>query len=198
MGTAKAAPLVWINGFPGSGKLTVAKAIATLHHNTIVLDNHKLIDPVEARFSRTHPDYQKERRRYRQAVLDEYVCDAAMLSKLVICTDFQSSNELGRSVAMEYEAAADKAGRVFVPIYLTCDIDVNLERIGTLDRVNSGTTKLTDIRVLKDMCSRCELFCFDDRTGLTIDSTHVPPLETARNILVFLQESSNYDCVVTL
>jgi len=86
MAATKAAPLVWINGFPGSGKLTVATAIAMLREGVIVLDNHKLIDPVEARISRTHPDYQRERQSYRKAILDEYVCGAAMLSRLVIFT----------------------------------------------------------------------------------------------------------------
>jgi hypothetical protein len=80
------APLVWINGFPGSGKLTVATAIATMHKSAIVLDNHKLIDPVEARFPRTHPSYQHERRSYRQAVLEKYACDTNTLSRLVVFT----------------------------------------------------------------------------------------------------------------
>lgn len=82
----KAAPLVWINGFPASGKLTVATALATLHGAAIVLDNHKLIDPVEARFPRTHPDYHSERQRYRKAILDEFVLDTATLSRMVIFT----------------------------------------------------------------------------------------------------------------
>ncbi|KAK1772247.1 hypothetical protein QBC33DRAFT_520646 [Phialemonium atrogriseum] len=110
MATTKAAPLVWINGFPGSGKLTVAMAISTLHKAVIVLDNHKLIDPVEAQFPRTHPCYQHERQSYRQAVLEKYVCDTATNSRLVVFTDFQSNNDLGRNVASEYRDAAYRAG----------------------------------------------------------------------------------------
>lgn len=86
MEATRAAPQVWINGFPGSGKLTVATAVATLHNTAIVLDNHKLIDPVEAKYPRTHPFYQLERQLYRQAMLDGYVCSPATLSRLVICT----------------------------------------------------------------------------------------------------------------
>jgi hypothetical protein len=82
----KAAPLVWINGFPGCGKLTMATALATLHGAAILLDNHKLIDPVEAQLPRSHPDYQRKRRLYRQAILDEFVLDTATLSRLVIFT----------------------------------------------------------------------------------------------------------------
>lgn len=85
-GVIKAAPLVWINGFPGCGKLTMATALATLHGAAIVLDNHKLIDPVEAQLPRTHPDYQKKRQLYREVILDEFVFDTATLSRLVIFT----------------------------------------------------------------------------------------------------------------
>lgn len=86
MNPAKPAPLLWINGFPGSGKLTVAKIIAQLTSDAIILDNHKLIDPVEAKFPRIHPDYQKERHLYRQAIFQEHVFGETTLSKLIVFT----------------------------------------------------------------------------------------------------------------
>lgn len=43
-----AAPLVWIGVFPGTGKLTVARAWPVLDGPSIVIDNHQL-DPVDAR-----------------------------------------------------------------------------------------------------------------------------------------------------
>jgi len=64
----------------------MATALATLHGAAIVLDNHKLIDPVEAQLPRTHPDYQKKRQLYREVILDEFVFDTATLSRLVIFT----------------------------------------------------------------------------------------------------------------
>ena len=97
MATTNAAPVVWINGFPGSGKLTVAMAISTLDQTVIVLDNHKLIDPVEARFPRTHPCYQQERQSYRQAVLEKYVCDTATKSRLVVFTGMDGTCFLWRN-----------------------------------------------------------------------------------------------------
>jgi hypothetical protein len=57
MPTAVKAPVVWINGFPGTGKKTIADAMKQLDPNILVLDNHKLIDPVAAAFSREHPEY---------------------------------------------------------------------------------------------------------------------------------------------
>jgi hypothetical protein len=90
---------------------------------------------------------------------------------------------------MEYRAAARSAGRPFVPVYLTCDVDENLQRVAHPDRVNSKTGKLTDIQVLKDIRSRCELFRFADGPHLTVDSTSMSPLEQATKVLAVLENN---------
>ncbi|KAJ5109954.1 hypothetical protein N7532_002599 [Penicillium argentinense] len=208
MKPAKPTPLVWINGFPGSGKLTVTKFIAQLNPDTLILDNHTLIDPVEAKFPPLHPDYLKERHLYRQAILKKHVYDEATIDKLVIFTgmylksqvqcmagvayailDFQSDNELGRDVATEYKDAAHESGRPFLPVYLVCDVDANLERVSTLERIDSGTKKLTNAQLVKHLRGKCDLFRFDDCPGLELDTTNAPPLEIASKILDFVENS---------
>ncbi|OQE21674.1 hypothetical protein PENSTE_c011G09754 [Penicillium steckii] len=185
-----AAPLIWINGFPGSGKLTVAKVFKQLtQDDTIILDNHQLIDPVEARFPRLHPEYQKERHLYRQAIFKEHVYNKAKLSKIVVFTDFQSNNELGRDTATEYKISALESGRVFLPVYLICDLTTNLTRVNTIERVDSGTKKLTNVELVKNLRGKCDLFRFDDCPGLTLDSTGASPLEIASKILDFVESS---------
>lgn len=89
--TTKKGPVVWINGFPGSGKLTVATAVAALCQSVTLLDNHKLIDPVEARTPRSHPDYQQERKLYRELVLKRYVGNPVTFADLVIFTGTEST-----------------------------------------------------------------------------------------------------------
>lgn len=100
MAPARRAPVVWINGFPGSGKLTVATAIAGMDRTAIVLDNHQLIDPVEEWFERSHPSYQDERPLFRQAALDRHVRDVDMLLQLVVFTGKSSNSFL--PIAMSY------------------------------------------------------------------------------------------------
>jgi hypothetical protein len=58
-----AAPLGWINTFPGSEKLTVARILLERSgkEEMAVIDNHQSIEPVEAKFSRDLPGYQNER-----------------------------------------------------------------------------------------------------------------------------------------
>ena len=80
------APLVWLNGFPGTGKLTVAKELVALGGNIILVDNHSMIDPVEARFPRTHAAYQAERRLQRSLVFRDSVHNEDRFSQIVIFT----------------------------------------------------------------------------------------------------------------
>ncbi len=85
----QARPLVWINAFPGTGKHTTAKELVKLFgsgDDVQLVHNHSLIDPVEAQFSRSHPDYQKERRRVRQTAFTDLVVDPSTLSRTVIFT----------------------------------------------------------------------------------------------------------------
>jgi hypothetical protein len=72
-------PLIYINAFPGTGKLTIARALISLLSSSkptsapVLLDNHTLIDPVPAKYTRDHPNYAQERRRVRKKALREYV-----------------------------------------------------------------------------------------------------------------------------
>ncbi|ENH67553.1 hypothetical protein FOC1_g10010836 [Fusarium oxysporum f. sp. cubense race 1] len=167
MPTTIKAPVMWINGFPGTGKNTIADAMKQLDPSILVLDNHKLIDPVAAVISRDHPEYSSH-------------------DHLVVFTDsldFQSDNELGQSVAHEYANAASYAGRPFLPVYLTCGLEANIERVDHAEQVASGTTKILDQWLLRDTRGRCELFKFQGYPGLMIDSTEKTALENAKKIL---------------
>jgi uridine kinase len=51
--------LIWINGFPGSGKPTAANALVNLvgEDKIHLIDNHQFIDAVEAKTTRSTPNY---------------------------------------------------------------------------------------------------------------------------------------------
>jgi hypothetical protein len=94
--------------------------------------------------------------------------------------DFQSDNELGRATAQEYCQAAQKAGRLFVPIYVSCDAEVNIERATSRERTLGATTKLTDPDLIRDLRSRCKLFQFESPyEAFHIDTTDLAPKDVA-------------------
>lgn len=88
---AMAAPLIWINGFPGTGKLTIARELAGLDERIKVIDNHQLIDPVEARFPRSHPQYQAARKEERARVFAKWVLGEEHLGHTIVFTGRYSS-----------------------------------------------------------------------------------------------------------
>ncbi|PSN60060.1 hypothetical protein BS50DRAFT_656280 [Corynespora cassiicola Philippines] len=139
----------------------------------LLIDNHSSIDPVEAEYPRDHSDYQLERRRAREAAFQRTVENPAFRTRTIILTDFQSNNDLGRAVAAEYAEAAQRAGRLFLPIYLDCDIDENARRVASSQRKISGTTKLWSAEVLADMRA------IEGMGGITLDVTHMSPEEAA-------------------
>lgn len=84
------------------GKLTVAQCLVCCFgsgYNVKVIQNHLLIDPIEAICSRDDPAYQPLRRQLRQVILRAV---ASFPDTMFIFTDFQSDNTLGRSVCDEY------------------------------------------------------------------------------------------------
>lgn len=86
------APVIYLNGFPGSGKLTIALAMQALIPDSKVLDNHSLIDPVEQFCRRGTAYYFSERGEYRRAMLKPIAEDPALRDIVHIFTDCQTGN----------------------------------------------------------------------------------------------------------
>lgn len=81
------APYIWINGFPGVGKLTAALQLQRLIPQSCLIDNHQLIDVVK--LPRDHPEYNGERERVRDEAYQKYVYpdnDPDQLERVVIFT----------------------------------------------------------------------------------------------------------------
>ncbi|UKZ46665.1 hypothetical protein TrVGV298_000871 [Trichoderma virens] len=190
-----ARPVVWINAFPGTGKLTVAREFVRMDESSVLIDNHQLIDPVAARFARDHPQYQTERRRERERAFDKYVLEPALMSKMIVFTDCQSDDALGQATSQEYLQAAQKAGRPFIAIYLSCDIEVNIQRATSSERIQGTTTKLTDAVLLRDALSRCKMFQFENSPyeAYHIDTTDLTPTDAALRIRTYIEECLSAD-----
>ncbi|CZR59410.1 uncharacterized protein PAC_09302 [Phialocephala subalpina] len=142
-------PIIHINGFPGTGKLTIAIALAALLPTTTKLvHNHLLINPADAILTRSQSGYQDLRRAIRSAVFQSLIHEPATYETAYIFTDFQSTDAVGSGVCKEFEAAANARGGAFVPILLRCEERVNLERLVSEDRAKHR--KLTDVDLSTD------------------------------------------------
>ncbi|TVY75382.1 hypothetical protein Focb16_v005198 [Fusarium oxysporum f. sp. cubense] len=137
-------PIIHINGFPGQGKLTIARKLIELlkPYNGKLVHNHLLIDPVGAILPRSSPDYQPLRRAVRSVIFDALAVSQDTMESIVVFTDFQSNDGIGRGVMTEYCDMAARRGCTFVPITITCSKEENLRRLASSERVLHE--KLTD------------------------------------------------------
>lgn len=195
----KNAPVIWINGFPGTGKRTIAVRLLNLlgSDRATLIDNHQHADRVTV--SRRHPHYWHARNAELSKVLQAHVLSRDTLSKTVIFTDYQSDSGNSFEAAMEYLKAAKQARRPFLPVSITCQEDENVRRMTNASRcwTEDGTRRMdksTDAKILR-RARMLSLFDFDEvcyyedtkMDGLVIDVTELQPEEVAAKIMQRLE-----------
>lgn len=105
--------------------------------------------------------------------------------------DFQSHNDLGQTVAMEYVDAARMSGRPFLPVTMMCKVEENMRRVESVERQRSGSGKLLDAEELKAMRTRSKLLSFADRESFELDVSHITPQEAA----IILRDHVRSECL---
>ncbi|KAK5126757.1 hypothetical protein LTR85_009691 [Meristemomyces frigidus] len=185
-----AAPVIYINGFPGVGKLTTARALHSLLPGSQILHNHELIDPVEKHCSRGNPHYQAKRTEYRQARLKPISHDPGFHDTLFIFTDSQSKNN---ECVSDYTDLAlpfgENGGRGFYSVILHCEAEENETRLVMAGRgEGAGNGKLTDMERLREYRARDRIWKFEDDDEIEIDITSISAQAAAERIKGFIEQ----------
>ncbi|KAI9795716.1 MAG: hypothetical protein M1833_006885 [Piccolia ochrophora] len=181
--------IVYINGYPGVGKLTVARELSKLISNSKIIDNHHLIDPVAMVYDRTMPEYQPLRRAVREAVLSSIAKSSSTKDVTWICTDQQSSGSVGSAVALDYAWAAETRGCRLISVILNCEAEENERRLTAPGRGVPTNTKLTDLAILRMIREKDDIYHFSSKDEVEIDVTARFPEETAQLIFKFMSEN---------
>ncbi|KAI8721627.1 hypothetical protein NCS52_00304600 [Fusarium sp. LHS14.1] len=177
-------PIVHINGFPGIGKLTIARKLVTLlaPYNGKLVHNHLLIDPAGAVLPRSSSDYQPLRRAIRDAIFNTLAVSRDTFDSVFVFTDFQSDDDVGRAVMAEYRAMAARRGCTFVPVTLTCGKEENLRRLTSSERALRG--KLTDAELVSHIRDNAVVHqSLKDPFQVELDLTELDADAAARMIL---------------
>ncbi|HEV7317167.1 MAG TPA: AAA family ATPase [Ensifer sp.] len=135
--------VVHINGWPGSGKLTIARHLAE-SLGARLADNHTLINPAEALFARGDPLYRSLRAAVRKSVF-EHLAQAASEQSFIF-TDALSDDAFDACAFEDCSALARQRGARFVAVVIDCDVEENLKRLTRAGRAKQH--KLTDPQVL--------------------------------------------------
>jgi thymidylate kinase len=170
--------IIHINGWPGTGKLTVGRLLAKRLSARLV-DNHTLLNPAEALFSRSDPLHASLRRQIRQAVFDHAV--RADPAESFVFTDALSDDEDDSATFSWYRDLAAARGADLVAILLDCAPEENARRLASPGR--SEALKLTDIAMLRRLRANYKLLRGLAERTIEIDTTDLSPDQAMARIL---------------
>ncbi|KAF3936660.1 hypothetical protein ABW19_dt0207510 [Dactylella cylindrospora] len=190
---------IFINGYPGTGKLTVARELhfskwdGCQKKNNMVLQFALSTSTQHISAQNTSdPEYQALRKAFRATLLDSIATAAPEhISTTWIFTECQSNSHIGTSISHEYLAAAQRRNSPFVSIILTCALEENLKRLSHPSRKTTPRRKLTNREVLKEIREQEVIHRFGDWIGvreLVVDVTKLEPEEAAVVIKSFLEK----------
>ncbi|MEM7711530.1 MAG: nucleoside kinase [Pseudomonadota bacterium] len=156
------APVIHVNGWPGCGKRTIARAL-TERIKGRLLDNHLILDPAIALFARGTSE-QKALREAIRGLLYEAVLTLPAEVPIVL-TDALSEDD--HDLVAPAIDLAERRGAPFRPILLDLDGPDNARRLTASDR--RGTGKRMDPAVLYKIRAEERLLHLPD--AVEIDAT---------------------------
>ena len=171
--------IVHLNGMPGVGKLTVARRLRDMLPARLI-DNHLLIDLVESICGGRSPDFQAVLATVTE-VVHRLIAEQRGDSVLVFTNALAAGLPEDEARLAAVRALAERMGRPFVPVLLTCDAAENERRLLMPDR--AAKRKLMDAKQLHSLIANYEIS--HDRGhphALEIDTTALTAEQTAERI----------------
>lgn len=165
--------IIHINGWPGSGKLTIARELATLL-DARLLDNHTIINPAEALFERRDPLNRSLRKALRTMIFEHV---AQMKPGILLLTDAISDDAFDSALFEEYRALAARRGAALVSIVLECSPEQNAERLVAAGRAERR--KLTNPAILASLRASHRLLRPAGVPLVELDVSELSPAEAA-------------------
>lgn len=115
----------------------------------------------------------------RAVVFDTLAKSPYTFDSVFVFTDFQSNNDLGRSVVADYRSMTMRRNCTLVAVILTCSKEENLKCLGSTEGSIHG--KLTDSQLLSYIRDNDELHrLLDDPLEMELDVTTLDADAAAR------------------
>ena len=173
-----------LNGFPGTGKLTVAKELAKTGEIRLI-DNHMLNNPIFTLVRENSVEPIPENawvaiRAIRKLVLDGLSTIAKPHFNFVMTNCLGYEDQEDYAIYEGVRDAVTKSGRAYIPVLLTCSEKENLKRI--MDEGREANMKIRGTNGLKDLRDKFTLAGKDHPNALHLDITTLQPHEAAKLI----------------
>jgi len=176
--------IVHLNGWPGSGKLTVGRVLAHRLGGRLI-DNHTLHNVAASLCDRDTREYWDIYYRVREIAYTR-------MRSMPVSQVFVMTNALTHESEREVEAwnavkqlAANRADTL-IAVTLLCALEENVRRVQGEERANNH--KITDPKPLISWRSELNLITEDAAYWRVVDNTALTPKAAADVIAAFVQE----------
>lgn len=176
--------IVYLLGYPGVGKYTVGRELAR-RMGAILIDSQVVNHPILALFNWDGKSQLPEGTFDRAEPIREAVFsaleDIAPKQMSYIFTNVLEDKSTDLAIYERLKGVASRRGSVFVPVMLTCAVDVQLRRVQSQERARRF--KIADSKGVMHLMTTTPLYTPDDPELLTIDTTSLAPEQSASRIL---------------
>lgn len=151
--------IVVLNGFPGTGKLTILNKVAELLpvDTTCLLDNHLLIDPVVAVIPGRSQEHHELRRKIRAPIFEKLQERARKGHVILMTACLVEDDERDAGVLREHLRMAREADVPIFWINVHCSHDILEQRVASPRRLQGTKTKLTDPILVRRLVNKYRL-----------------------------------------
>ncbi len=182
--------VVHLFGFPGAGKLTVARSLAVAAaergRHLVVVDNHltanavlSVVDvPTAGRVPREVWDRVDGVREVVYGAIEDLSPASWSFAFTNVLTEHQPDD---LATAERVELLAARRGARYLPVRLECRTDELLRRVVGADR--AARLKWTDAGAVGEFVEERTLLDLPGRQVLALDTSSTPPEDVARSIL---------------
>lgn len=143
--------IIVLNGFPGTGKLTILKHLKSLlpADTTCLLDNHLLIDPVVAVIPDRSESHHALRRSVRAPIFEELSNQAKKGHTILMTACLATGCLTDEAFYQEHLNISRRSHTTIYWINVKCRRAIHEQRVSTPERQQDSKTKLTNKRLLR-------------------------------------------------
>ena len=176
--------LIYLTGFPASGKLTIAKLLCE-ETGAFLIDNHTINNPIIQLIRKSGDEILGEQvwteiAKIRKIVLDATVTIGSPEANYVM-TNVLINEKGDEKIFQQIINTAGRRKAKFVPIKLACKTNDLLQRVSNPDRKKH--MKLTDAYKLERIIDKYTPLAFMHKNMLKIDTSKSSPEESVQKII---------------
>jgi hypothetical protein len=181
--------MVYLVGFSGTGKLTVARQLAILLKARVV-DNHWINNPIfdlidNDRVTPFPAEIWDQVAKVRQAVLDTIATLSAPDANFILTHAGYDDDPDDRKIYNYVLRTAARRGSVFIPVALLCEEGELMRRVVSPERA-SRLKSMNPEAASREARTR-KVLKVNHANQLTLDISSISPAESARLILEHIQ-----------